>query len=109
MTESIDDVIAEFRHDPIGSMRKAAAYFENSPVIYTHPISKKAKPIARIGLRAVFFLPAREREVRKRGLEAIEAVRAAFGDKLRWIALEGGKTKAYQNVPLAIESLLDRY
>ncbi|MFZ4704052.1 MAG: hypothetical protein ACOYMG_28740, partial [Candidatus Methylumidiphilus sp.] len=75
MTETIDDVIEEFKDDPIGSMRKAAEYFEQSPVMYTHPISKKAKAIARIGLRAVFFLPAREREIRLRMLQAMEAVR----------------------------------
>jgi hypothetical protein len=109
MTESIHDALYAFDDDPIGSMRKAAEYFEQNPVMYTHPISKKAKAIARIGLRAVFFLPAREREVRRRGLEAMEAVRTAFGDKLRWIALEGGKTKAYRPDPLVIESLLDRY
>jgi hypothetical protein len=109
MTESIHDALYAFDDDPIGSMRKAAEYFEQNPVMYTHPISKKTKAIARIGLRAVFFLPAREREVRRRGLEAMEAVRTTFGDKLRWIALEGGKTKAYRPDPLAIESLLDRY
>ena len=109
MTESIYDVMEAFNDDPIGSMRKAAAYFEQNPVMYTYPISKASKAIARIGLRAVFFLPAREREVRKRGLEAMEAVRTAFGDKLQWIALEGGKTKAYRPDPLAIEALLDRY
>jgi len=103
------DPLEEFDDDPIGSMRKAAAYFEQNPVMYTHPISKKAKPIARIGLRAVFFLPAREREIRLRMLQAMEAVREAFGDKLRWIVLEGGKVKPYKPTPLAVESLLDRY
>ena len=100
---------SEFRNDPIGAMRKAAEQFEQNPVIYTHPISRRAKAIARIGLRAAYFLPAREREVRQRGIQAMEAVRAAFGERLHWIALEGGKTKAYRTVPLAIEALLDRY
>ncbi len=109
MSESLNSVMEEFNDDPIGSMRKAAEYFEQNPVMYTHPINKKTKAIARIGLRAVFFLPAREREVRKRGLEAMEALRNAFGDKLRWIALEGGKTKPYRADLLAIESLLDHY
>ena len=109
MTESIYDVMEAFNDDPIGSMRKAAAHFEQNPAIYTHPISKKAKAIARIGLRAAYFLPAREREVRLRMVQAMEAVREAFGDKLRWIVLEGGKVKAYQAVPLAVESLIDRY
>ncbi|MCX7111063.1 MAG: DUF3396 domain-containing protein [Proteobacteria bacterium] len=109
MTESIHDALYEFDDDPIGSMRKAAAHFEQNPVMYTYPISKKTKAIARIGLRAVFFLPAREREIRLRMLQAMEAVREAFGDKLRWIVLEGGKVKAYQAIPLAVESLLDRY
>jgi len=36
------DPLEEFDDDPIGSMRKAAAYFEQNPVTYTHPISKKA-------------------------------------------------------------------
>ena len=101
--------LEEINEDTIRSMRKAAEYFEQNPVLYTHPISKKTKAIARIGLRATYFLPARDREIRLRMLQAIEAVREAFGEKLRWIVLEGGKVKAYQPEPLAAESLLDRY
>ena len=58
--------LEEFNDNPIGLMRKAAEYFEQNPVMYTHPINKKTKAIARIGLRAVFFLPARERSSESR-------------------------------------------
>ena len=102
-------VTAELNDDPIDSMRKAAEYFEQNPVMYAHPISKKTKAIARIGLRATYFLPANDREIRLRMLQAMELVREAFGEKLRWIVLEGGKVKEYKPTPLAVESLLDRY
>ncbi len=109
MSESLNSVMEEFNDDPIGSMRKAAEYFEQNPVMYTHPISKKTKAIARIGLRATYFLPANDREIRLRMLQAMELVREAFGEKLRWIVLEGGKVKEYKPTPLAVESLLDHY
>jgi hypothetical protein len=103
------DALNAFDDDPIGSMRKAAEYFEQNPITWTDPWDGKSETIARIGLRAVFFLPALERVIRLRMLQAMEAVREGFGDKLRWIVLEGGKVKAYQPIPLAVESLLDRY
>ena len=109
MTESIYDVMEDFNDDPIGSMRKAADSFEKNPIIWIDPWDKKQEVIARIGLRGVFYLPARERDVRLRMLQAMEATRETFGDKLRWIVLEGGKVKTYKPTPLAIESLLDRY
>jgi hypothetical protein len=90
-------------------MRKDAAFFEDNPIIWTDPWDGKSETIARIGLRAAFFLPAREREIRLRMLQAMEAVRESFGNKLRWIVLEGGKVRVYQPTPLAKEALLDRY
>ncbi len=109
MSESIYSVIEEFNENPIGSMRKAAAYFEENPIIWVDPWDRKPEIIARIGLRSVFFLPARDREIRLRLLQAIESVREAFGDKLHWIVLEGGKVKEYRTDSLAYDSLLDRY
>jgi len=76
------DPVEEFDDDPIGSMRKAAAHFEQNPVMYTHPISKKTKAIARIGLRAVFFLPARERQ-EQIFADSLEAI------KSRWLNSTG--------------------
>ena len=109
MSESLHSVMEEFNDNPIGSMRKAAAYFEENPIIWIDPWDKKQEEIARVGLRGVFYLPAREREIRLRMLQAIEAIRETFGDKLQWIVLEGGKVKTYKPTPLAIESLLDQY
>ena len=109
MTESVYDVMEEFKDDPIGSMRKAAAYFENSPVIYTHPMAKNPSLLPVLAFAPRFsFPPANGKSACvcwKRWKPSVNA----FGDKLRWIVLEGGKVKAYQPTPLAKEALLDRY